>query len=381
MLQFFDHQNARAFADNKPVALLVPGTRGSVRLVVARRKSSHGGEPAYAHRRHAGFAATANHHVGVAMLYQPERIANRVSAGGAGGRGRRIRPFGAIANGNVAARQIHNAGRNEKGRDAAGTALEQNLVLALDHLESADAAADINADVLRFLRLHLQAGALDRKLARRHRELNETPHLLYVFFIDVFEGVEILHFTRNAAGIAGSVELRDGLNAVLAVANRGPTFFRSSADRADEPYPCDNYSSRHVSLSVVPAPGPKANGSPKLLLLRLDVIDSVLHGLDLLRVFVRNIEIECFLKRHHQFDDVERIRAQIVDEGRAWVHLVLIHSELLDDDLLYSLCYRHSLFSCIRKRVCQIRQNHPIQHSKLHHQCRGNESAGSPGAV
>src|SRR5216683_5775266 len=46
-----------------------------------------------------------------------------------------------------------------------------------------------------------------------------------------------------------------------------------------------------------------------LLLLRLDVNDGVFHGLDLLGVLIRYVQVERFLERHHQLDDVERIRA------------------------------------------------------------------------
>ena len=65
-----------------------------------------------------------------------------------------------------------------------------------------------------------------------------------------------------------------------------------------------------------------------------DIVDGVLDGGDLLGVLVGDVEVERFLKRHHQFDDIERIRAQVVDERRGGVDLALVDAELLDDDLL-----------------------------------------------
>src|SRR5512147_2159750 len=50
------------------------------------------------------------------------------------------------------------------------------------------------------------------------------------------------------------------------------------------------------------------------LRVRLDVVDRLLDGGDLLRLFVRDLGFELFLQGHHQFHRVERIRAEVVDE-------------------------------------------------------------------
>src|ERR1051326_1842467 len=49
-------------------------------------------------------------------------------------------------------------------------------------------------------------------------------------------------------------------------------------------------------------------------LLVFDVLDHVADGLQFLRVFVGNFYGEFLFERHYQFDDIERIRAQILDE-------------------------------------------------------------------
>ena len=48
--------------------------------------------------------------------------------------------------------EVNDSRRNKEGRDAAGSFFEQVLVLALDDFESADAAADVDADLLRRFR-------------------------------------------------------------------------------------------------------------------------------------------------------------------------------------------------------------------------------------
>src|SRR6185312_7830469 len=46
MLQFFQYQDSGTFTDDEPIALLVPRTRGALRLLVARGYGSHCGETA-----------------------------------------------------------------------------------------------------------------------------------------------------------------------------------------------------------------------------------------------------------------------------------------------------------------------------------------------
>jgi hypothetical protein len=58
---------------------------------------------------------------------------------------------------------------------------------------------------------------------------------------------------------------------------------------------------------------------------------------DLLGFFVRNLALEFFLEGHHQFDGVERIRAEVVDEGGFGLDVRLVDAELLSDELLDAL--------------------------------------------
>src|SRR5262249_26253865 len=78
------------------------------------------------------------------------------------------------------------------------------------------------------------------------------------------------------------------------------------------------------------------------LLLGLDVVDRVLGGGDLLRVFVGDVEVECFLERHDQLDYIQRVGAEIIDKARVGIDLRLVHAELLDDDLLDLLLNGHA---------------------------------------
>src|SRR5205085_873635 len=81
---------------------------------------------------------------------------------------------------------------------------------------------------------------------------------------------------------------------------------------------------------------PKLLGSFRVF---ADVIDCILHGTDLLRILVRNFDVESFLEGHDQLDGVERIGAQIVHERGGCRDFAFFLAQLLDHDLLHFFIY------------------------------------------
>ena len=71
--------------------------------------------------------------------------------------------------------------------------------------------------------------------------------------------------------------------------------------------------------------------------MRLDVIDGLLNRGDLFGFFIRDLDFEFFFEGHHQFNGIQRIGAQIVDERRIDLHLGFIDSELFGNDFLHTL--------------------------------------------
>src|SRR5437773_1118184 len=59
----------------------------------------------------------------------------------------------------------------------------------------------------------------------------------------------------------------------------------------------------------------KARSRLRASLMALDVFHDVLDGSDLLRLLVRDLHVVLFLERHHQLDDVEGVRSEVLDEG------------------------------------------------------------------
>src|SRR2546426_20671 len=94
---------------------------------------------------------------------------------------------------------------------------------------------------------------------------------------------------------------------------------------------------------------------------RVDVLDCFLDSGDLLGILVGNLDPELFLERHHEFDGVERVGAQVVDERRIRRHFLFVDSKLLHDDAFHFVGYGHSILLHVHPAVhsqnvpCNIR--------------------------
>src|SRR5205809_3605780 len=73
------------------------------------------------------------------------------------------------------------------------------------------------------------------------------------------------------------------------------------------------------------------------LLVRGDVVDGLADGLNLLRVLVGDLDPELVLELHDQLDEIERVRVEVLLEGRVLCDLAVVDTELLGQNFLYSL--------------------------------------------
>ena len=85
VLQFLDDDDAGAFAHDEAVAVLVEGTRGVFRIVVARAQGAHGGKTAHAEGDDGRFAAAGEDDVGIVVADEAPGLADAVVGSGAGG--------------------------------------------------------------------------------------------------------------------------------------------------------------------------------------------------------------------------------------------------------------------------------------------------------
>jgi hypothetical protein len=82
----------------------------------------------------------------------------------------------------------------------------------------------------------------------------------------------------------------------------------------------------------------------------VDIVIRVPHTLDLLSIFVGNLDAKLFFKTHHEFDRVQRVGAEVVNESRVWRDFVLIDTKLIDDylfNLVLDLLIGHLVCSSV----------------------------------
>src|SRR6266540_362809 len=84
-------------------------------------------------------------------------------------------------------------------------------------------------------------------------------------------------------------------------------------------------------------PRTRGPGALRLLLVGRDVRHRVLDGLDVLRLLVRDLDLELLLHRHHELDDVEGVRAEVVDERGRDLDLLLADAQLVRNDVPHLL--------------------------------------------
>src|SRR5204863_8432748 len=119
---------------------------------------------------------------------------------------------------------------------------------------------------------------------------------------------------------------------------------RSAAQFASVPMPSDDTRPIQVTTTRrLPTIPWLIRGLLLALGVRFDVLDCFLHTRDLLGILVGDLEAELLLERHDELDGVERISAQVVDERGVRRHFLFVHAELLHDDALHFVGYRHAI--------------------------------------
>ena len=162
VLQFFEHQQPGAFAEDEAVAVAVEGATGVGRIVVPLGKRPHGGEGAQADVRQRGLAAAGDDHVGLVAADQLEGVADGVGGAGAGGDDHLVRPAQPVLDRQLRAGGVADQLGDGEGRDSLGPLVQQPLVLDFDRFQAADAGAEDHAAAPRIV-----FREVDARVARR----------------------------------------------------------------------------------------------------------------------------------------------------------------------------------------------------------------------
>ena len=82
--------------------------------------------------------------------------------------------------------------------------------------------------------------------------------------------------------------------------------------------------------------------------------NSVADGLDFIGNVFRNLEVEFFLKIHDQFDNVQRVSAQVVNKRRIVSNFFNVNAKVFGNEfknLFFDILFRHDLSSKLKKPV------------------------------
>src|SRR5262245_2537608 len=81
-------------------------------------------------------------------------------------------------------------------------------------------------------------------------------------------------------------------------------------------------------------------------------LDGIAHGQNGLCCIVRDLATEFFLEGHDKLHGVEAVGSEVIDEARAFGHLVRLRTEMFHDNLLHPLGnVTHASTSCVSERA------------------------------
>jgi hypothetical protein len=113
--QRLEQEDASPLPHHEAVPVLVERAAGGARVVVSLGQGPHDHEARQADGAHRRFAATREDDIGIVVLDGAEGLADGVVAGGAGGGDAERGALGAIADGDLAAREVGERPRDEEG--------------------------------------------------------------------------------------------------------------------------------------------------------------------------------------------------------------------------------------------------------------------------
>ena len=220
---------------HEAVAIAIPRPAGALRIVIARRQRPRLAEAAETQRRGRHLGAAGDHHVRVAVLDESHRQPDGVRRSRARSHRRQVRTGELEVDREVAGDHVDDAAGHEERRDVLrAVRLGVFAVVLLDRVEAADAGAHGDADALRILRRHLDAGVLDGVRRCTVAVVHERIHLAQLFRRQVRLRIEARDRPAKAHGPGAHVEARDRADAALAFEHVAPRRVDGAADGRDD---------------------------------------------------------------------------------------------------------------------------------------------------
>ena len=243
VLVFFEDEDARTFAEDKAVPVLVEGSGGSLGIVVAGAERFSGTEGGKAQGREGSLGAACNHNITSACEDIVIGLADRVAAGGTGAGYRHIRATQAEINGDTAAGSITHKSRDTEWGDLSWAFFEESYVLVLDFLYAADAGANDDAAAVRVFSGKIEGAVLDGLNGGSNGQFSKAVHPVSLSPVNVFSDVKVFDFSAESDGELARIEVFYERDAAFAVAKRGKKQFSRLCQGGDAAQTCDNDSS------------------------------------------------------------------------------------------------------------------------------------------
>src|SRR5947209_5057203 len=371
MLIFLEHDYPSSLAHDEAVAVAVVRPAGLLRLIVeVGAERTRLGESGDADRADRRLGAAREHDVGVVVADHPRRVAYGVSAGRAGGHDRVVGAHQPVLDRHLAGDEVDQSPMDEMRADTARALLVKYEAFALDAGKPADARADRHTRSQLGRLVHVGEPGILHRLARGiEPEDDEGVHLALDLVVNALGRVETIFvigrfdLARDAAFLVARVEMGDRPGAAFRRDDILPAGLDVTAERSDEAKTSDDYSA-HSNLqkhrqaqtrsglslwkpcnflerskegNASPSTSSEPTAAEKSALILVDIFDGIANGRDLLRGVIRDFDPELLFEGHHELDNVEAVRTEIIDEARVFGHLVRLDAEMFDDDLLHPI--------------------------------------------
>ena len=174
-VELLEHYNARALTHHEPCPCRVEGPRGPCRFFVFGNEAAHGAEAAEEQRVDARLGTPCQHYVGGLAADELGSQTDCMCTGGTRRDNCVVRAADPERDRDLAAGRVgQNVGQEGRG-NVGWTALSEDVVLASELAEAADARAQDDADTVRPVAVDSRVG--ERLPRRRQREEDAAPEL------------------------------------------------------------------------------------------------------------------------------------------------------------------------------------------------------------
>ena len=148
VIHFFQNQHPSTLTHHKTITILIEGTRGTFRIIIACTHGLHCCKATHAHRHHCRLSSTGKNRLSITHFYRPPCFTQCMSAGGACTTGGHIGATQVVVNGEHARGHVQDKHWNGKGRHLTRTTFGEYSMLRFLRSKTANATSDITTDLI-----------------------------------------------------------------------------------------------------------------------------------------------------------------------------------------------------------------------------------------